>query len=153
MLTLVDIPGVVAESIERRPRGREMCSSGPGRVKPMAYNIDTSHSLAWWLALIGQGKDWRAQFYGNVTLQYQAWCQGSDFPVGRHFKFDMSAHCHKLVPVLISAYLYVARTANSNNQSTLVAKKYSSRNTHDGGLFCSWLVTTPMLGYMRPTGH
>ena len=45
-------PGVVAESVERRPLVWEIGSLIPGQVKPMTYNVDTSCFLAWFLALI-----------------------------------------------------------------------------------------------------
>ena len=47
------LPDVVAESVERRPRVREIGSLVPGQVKPMTYQIDTCRFLAWCFALIG----------------------------------------------------------------------------------------------------
>ena len=94
--------GAVAESIERRPRVREIESLILGQVKPVTYKVDTCHFLAWCLALIGYGKDWLAQCQDNGTeWDIRSWCQQSDFPVGQYYKVVMSVHCHKLVPILI----------------------------------------------------
>ena len=51
--------GTVAESVERRPRVREIVNSVPGRDKPLTYKIATCHFLARCSALyrIGQGVD------------------------------------------------------------------------------------------------
>ena len=46
--------GEVAESVEREPRVREIRSSVPSQFKPMTYEIDSCHFLAWCSALIGQ---------------------------------------------------------------------------------------------------
>ena len=39
-------PGTVAESVEHRPRMREMGSLMPDCIKPMTYKIDNCHFLA-----------------------------------------------------------------------------------------------------------
>ena len=45
--------GAVAESVERRPREREIGNSVEGQVKPMTYKRVTFCFLVWCLALIG----------------------------------------------------------------------------------------------------
>ena len=68
--------------------------------QPMTYQIDTCCFLAWRSALIGQ--DWLTQCQDNVTeYDIRSWCWWPDFIIGQHYKVTMSAHCHKLVPVLI----------------------------------------------------
>ena len=42
-----DTPGVVAESVERKPHVREIWSLVPRRIKPMTYQIDNCRFLAW----------------------------------------------------------------------------------------------------------
>ena len=82
-------PSAVAESVDWRPRTREIGSSVPGRVKPLTYKIDTCHFLAWLLLLIGYGNDWLTECQDNVTG-----ILGHDFPLGLHYKVAMSAYCH-----------------------------------------------------------
>ena len=60
-------PGVVAESVERRPRMWEIGTSVLGRVNLMTYYIDTCCVLARRSALINLGKNWLPQCQDHVT--------------------------------------------------------------------------------------
>ena len=82
---------------------RKIGSSNSSRVKSMTYTIDNCRYAAWRLTYyIGQGQDWLAQCQNNVSVwDIRSWCWWPGFPVGQHYKFAMSAYCHKLVPVLI----------------------------------------------------
>ena len=80
----------------------EIGSSVPGRVKPMTYKIASCRFLARQSILVGHGKDWLAQCQDTVTgWDIRLWDQLPDFPVGKDYKMTMSAHCHKLVSILI----------------------------------------------------
>ena len=54
------------ESRECRPPVGMIGSPIPGRVKPMAYAIETCHFLVWRSVLIGYCKDWLSQSYDSV---------------------------------------------------------------------------------------
>ena len=61
--------------IEHCPCVREIVDLNPGRVKPMAYQIDTFHFLARCSALLGEGNDWLTQYQDNVTeWGIGSWC-------------------------------------------------------------------------------
>ena len=62
--------GAVAESVERRPRVKEIGSSVSSRVKLVTYIIDTCRFLDWRSELIGYAKDWLAQCQDNATAWY-----------------------------------------------------------------------------------
>ena len=49
----ISVPGMVAKSVEREPRVREIGSSILGQVKPMTYKVDICPFLAWLSGLIG----------------------------------------------------------------------------------------------------
>ena len=53
--------------VEHWCRMREIVGLNHGRVKPMTYKVDTCRFLARCSALLGQGKDWLAQYQYNVT--------------------------------------------------------------------------------------
>ena len=73
----------MTESVECRPCVQEMRILDPGRVKPIAYQIDTCRFLAWFSASIGQGKDWLVNYQDNVTeWDIGSQCQWPDFPQG-----------------------------------------------------------------------
>ena len=59
------------------------------------------------MVLIGEDKelkDWLAQYEDNVTVSdIESWFQQPGLLEGRHYKVTMSAHCHNLTHVLISA--------------------------------------------------
>ena len=70
----------VAESVEHRPRVREIGNSVPSRVKAMTCEVDTCRFLAWRSALIGYGKNSLAQCQDNVTESgIGTWCSQPDF--------------------------------------------------------------------------
>ena len=58
---------MVAESVEFRFPVQKIRSSNPSLVKSLIYKIDAYRYLAKHLALLGKGKDWLAQYQGNVT--------------------------------------------------------------------------------------
>ena len=91
----------VAESVEHRPREREIGSSIPDRVRPMPYQIDICYFLAWCLALIGYGKNWLVWCNNNVTeWDIGLWCQQPDIPMVQHYKVTIRVPCQKSVAVL-----------------------------------------------------
>ena len=82
----------------------------PMAYKPMTYKIDSFHFPVWCSALLEYGKDWLAQCQNNVTgWNIRTWCWQHDFPVRQHYKFTMSAHCHKSVPVMIWPEMLLGR--------------------------------------------
>ena len=80
-------PGIVDKAVERGRQVGEIGGLVLSRVKPMTYNIDTCHFLAWREALLGYGKDWLGQCQDNVTeWDIGQWYWQPDFPVGQHDK-------------------------------------------------------------------
>ena len=92
-------PGGVAEAVERKLCVWDLGSSVPSRVKPMTYKIDTCHFLVGRSALTEQGSDQLS--VRKMSMSEDNGCWQLDFPVEQHYKDTMSAHCHKLVAVLI----------------------------------------------------
>ena len=67
-------PRAGAKSVECGLCMLEIVSPVPGRVKPMAYQINTFCLLAWCPLLLGYGKGWLIQY--NVTeWDIASWCQ------------------------------------------------------------------------------
>ena len=96
------VPDTLVESIEQRPQMLEFGLSIRCRVKPVTYNVDTCHFLAWHSALIGYGKDWFAECQDKLTeWDHGSWCWQPDFPVAQHCKVIVCANCHKSVLILI----------------------------------------------------
>ena len=64
--------GMVAEVVEHTGLAcGTLWDRTHGRVKPMTYNIDTCCFLSRCLVLLGEGKDWFAQWQENVTERCQ----------------------------------------------------------------------------------
>ena len=58
----------------------------------MTYKINTCRALVLCSALLGQNRDWLAQYQDNAS-EWVKWRQFGH-PMGQHYKAPMSAHCH-----------------------------------------------------------
>ena len=64
--------------------------------------IDASCFLVRRLTLLGWGNDWLGQCQDNLAgWDIRSWCWQSGLPVGLPNNIVISAHCHKMAPILI----------------------------------------------------